>query len=562
MNVGLQVAEELQRLGEQVAGEAATLLSSAQDERLHRLLPRIPPVGDRPWSVVLTGPYNTGKSSIAFVLTGDPSIVIDEDVATAETDRYPWKGTTGTSSAVEIVDTPGVRTGDLSHDEIAETAVRDADLVLFIISPSLFDDTIAEYFRHVALELGKLEQMIVVVNKATLLASTPEIREQAVRDVLGPEHDLPLIVSCDAKAALEAESANDPDVRELASRRSNWGAFEAAVEEIVGARASAGRLRKPFDAVLAVADDAQEFLSPSEMELAADDLLARQRQVMAQSRERLSGRFEDVYDRLRQSVANAGESVIASARDGVPQGAAVSDFDNAVTTVRKGLGDKLQVALGDELVALEADGHRVADGPESIRLSAALGAAADPLDPRKRTQSPSLALEELLTSFVQKEGKDLLRRLTEGGDRPGSPMHHLVIEFGHKFKKKFASGEAVRWSRRLNTAIRAATALFQFAQAVNQAVREDQRQASAIAELRAKVSDVSEGLISTTRVDTTLWVAQLYARMLEPIGEAEGQLEAAQLERDRIASGLADLSRRSREALAGRLDGLGADEED
>jgi predicted GTPase len=116
--------------------------------------------------------------------------VIDEHVATAETDRYPWKGTRGTSRAVEIVDTPGVRTGDLCHDEIAETAVRDADLLLFVISPSFFNDTLASYFRHVALELAKLEPMIVVVNKSTLMASTETIREDEVRKALGPEHQL------------------------------------------------------------------------------------------------------------------------------------------------------------------------------------------------------------------------------------------------------------------------------------------------------------------------------------------------------------------------------------
>jgi len=550
MTVGLHIAEELQRLGEQVAGEAAALLSNAQDERLHGLLPRIPAGGDRPWSVVLTGPYNTGKSSVAFVLTGDSSIVIDEDVATAETDRYPWKGATGTSSAVEIVDTPGVRTGDLSHDEIAETAVRDADLVLFLISPSFFDDTLAEYFRHVALELGKLEQMIVVVNKATLVATTQEIREYEVRKALGPDHDLPLIVSCDAKAHLEAESATDADVRELALRRSNWDAFEAAVEVFISARAGAGRLRKPFDAVLAVADDAQEFLAPSETQLAARDLFARQRQVLAQSKERLSGRFEDVYDRLGQSVANAGESVIASARDGIPERAAVDEFDRTILALGKSLGDKLQIALREELVALEADGHRVAEGPESIRLTAALDAAADAFAANKRAPSPELALEALMKSFVEKQGKDFLRTLIEGGDRPGSPMHGLVTKFGHAFKKKFKPWEARNWAKRLNIAIQAATALYQLYRAVNEAAKEDQRQASEIAGLRAKVSEVAEDLISTARVETAPLIDELYATILAPIDEGEEHLDLAQRERDRIARALTDLSRRSREALS------------
>ncbi len=119
--MSLHLADEMRRAGEQISRDAADLLSSAADKHLHALLPRIATASDSPWIVVLTGPYNAGKSSIAFALTGDDSIVIDADVATAQTERYPWGG-------VEVVDTPGVRTGDLAHDEIAETALRDADL--------------------------------------------------------------------------------------------------------------------------------------------------------------------------------------------------------------------------------------------------------------------------------------------------------------------------------------------------------------------------------------------------------------------------------------------------
>ena len=129
--MSLHLADEMHRAGEQISRDAAELLSNAADANLHSLLPRITTASDTPWSVVLTGPYNAGKSSIALALTGDDSIVIDADVATAQTERYPWGG-------VEVVDTPGVRTGDLTHDEIAETALRNADLVLFVITPNLF----------------------------------------------------------------------------------------------------------------------------------------------------------------------------------------------------------------------------------------------------------------------------------------------------------------------------------------------------------------------------------------------------------------------------------------
>ncbi len=372
-----------------------------------------------------------------------------------------------------------------------------------MITPNLFDDEIGDYFCHVANDLGKLEQMIVVVNKSTQVAASDEIREQAVRDLLEPGQDLPLIVACDAKAHLESETAEDPDVRALAARRANWAGFEATFATFINAQGSTGRLRKPFDAVLAVADDAAPFLATSDGEEAARDLLNRQRQVMAQSRERLTGRFEDVFDRLRQSIANAGEKVVATARDGIPQGRAVDEFDATVQGLAKSLGEKLQVALEEEMVALEADGHRLAEGPEAIRLTSALLGGSDPMAARTDESSHD-ALQELLKSFAKGQGKNWLDKLVGRGSRPGAPMHGLVIDIGHRFGEQFKPWEAVKWSKRLNVAIQAATAIFEFGKRVNEAIQEDQRQANLIAELRASVHEVSEGLISTARVDLAL----------------------------------------------------------
>ena len=350
-------AEGLQLLGEQVAGEAATILSSRAGRTPPPVVPRIPAGGDRPWSVVLTGPYNTGKSSVAFVLTGDRASSSTRTSPLPRPTATPGRGTPGASSAVEIVDTPGVRTGDLSHDEIAETAVRDADLVLFLISPNFFDDTLASYFRHVALELSKAGADDRGRQQVDPGGEYPEIREDEVRKALGPDYELPLIVSCDAKSHLEAESATDPDLRGLALRRSNWGAFETAVAEFVTARAGAGRLRKPFDAVLAVRPGCAGVpgaeRNPVRCSGSVRSPAAGPRPVPGA----LTGRFEDVYDRLGQSVANAGESVRRRRATGSPrERPSTSSTGPYLRSARASAPSSF--ALREELVALEADEHR------------------------------------------------------------------------------------------------------------------------------------------------------------------------------------------------------------
>ena len=114
-----------------------------------------------------TGQYSAGKSTILQALTGDTSIVTGADVTTTEVAEYRW-------GDVLLVDTPGVQAGLPAHDERAEQALRAADLVLFVVTVDLFDELGARHLRHVAVELGKARDMIVVVNKSGTLSADPD----------------------------------------------------------------------------------------------------------------------------------------------------------------------------------------------------------------------------------------------------------------------------------------------------------------------------------------------------------------------------------------------------
>ena len=87
----------------------------------------------------MTGEYNAGKSSILSALTG-VEIFIDSDIATSDVRSYEW-------GDVLLVDTPGVKAGRAEHDEIAEIALSEADLVVFVLTVDLFDDVTATHLR-------------------------------------------------------------------------------------------------------------------------------------------------------------------------------------------------------------------------------------------------------------------------------------------------------------------------------------------------------------------------------------------------------------------------------
>ena len=130
--------------------------------------------------MVLTGQFSSGKSKLITALTDravePPS---DADIATDTVTAYQWDG------AVVLVDTPGVQSGLRTHDDLALSAIGDADFILFVIHVGLFDDASRDFLRHLANDLQLFGQMIVVITQAGKQSAAPGVRERAVQDALG-----------------------------------------------------------------------------------------------------------------------------------------------------------------------------------------------------------------------------------------------------------------------------------------------------------------------------------------------------------------------------------------
>ena len=89
----------------------------------------------RPWRVVLTGPPNTGKSSLLNALLGYRRAIVDPDAGTT---RDAVTATTALEGwPIEFSDTAGVRDSDSPLERagiaVAQERVADADLVLLVL---------------------------------------------------------------------------------------------------------------------------------------------------------------------------------------------------------------------------------------------------------------------------------------------------------------------------------------------------------------------------------------------------------------------------------------------
>lgn len=110
--------------------------------------------------IVFAGEYSTGKSSIIQALTGDPNINISEEPTTDKEIIYDY-------NSYCVIDTPGLYSGNNSHDIIANNAYKKADYIVFCLSANnLFNrDTLDKFIEIYELYSDRL---ILCVNKIDL----------------------------------------------------------------------------------------------------------------------------------------------------------------------------------------------------------------------------------------------------------------------------------------------------------------------------------------------------------------------------------------------------------
>lgn len=242
---------EMSGIKSKLRDDLERLLMSAKEQSIRDLIDCLPGLDEHndTVSIALVGPYNAGKSAIARCLTGRSEFVSDADVKTTETLEVRWNG-------LRIIDTPGVKAGFKQHDETTEEAVRGADLLLFCMTVELWDDTIADYFRHVTQHLGHSQTTIVVVNKTDSADADPDLRVEEVAKVakiFAPDAPIVLV------SAREYEENLEDDVPEL-DDASNMGGLINKIDAFNHQRGLMARAIRPLNQMRTLALEASALL--------------------------------------------------------------------------------------------------------------------------------------------------------------------------------------------------------------------------------------------------------------------------------------------------------------
>ncbi|MBM4369595.1 MAG: 50S ribosome-binding GTPase [Deltaproteobacteria bacterium] len=524
-----------------------------------------------PLTIAFVGQYNAGKSTILRVLTGREDIVIDSDVCTDAVTAYDWNG-------VRLLDTPGVHAGHPDHDEKTYAIIDRADLLVFVVTNELFDDTIGRHFRELAFTRQHARRMLLVVNKMGQDPGSPETKRPDIEKVTAP---LALAdfrgVFIDARAWIEAQEADDEDRADLLEI-ANVGALTAALNGFIAERGLAGRLSAPLFTMRGIAEQASALLSTDlPQERAALELLHRKRSILLASSGRLRTTMSGVIARAVADIGKYGDEVAEAIEPGKTEkdvealhtaaqarasarSEALSDEARRCAETELGELRRQLEALRDGVLARELAGQVEGGAPSDV----ALGDFASPAW-QARSKEEVLADWPAKAKKVGNVAKELgnwaarwaTGQVAEGASAfsataaRGSDAHKAVYNVGKFFGVKFKPWGAVNVARAIGNAGRVISAVGGVLAVVAQ-IAEDRQQEQYRLQLReARDSVRSAYRDSAISVQAAVWeqlesfLADFYDSELLAIDEIVEDLVGKRGERKSGADAFQSLERRA-----------------
>lgn len=389
--------------------------------------------------VAFVGQYSSGKSTIISALTGDKNIKIDANVATDVVSEYRWYN-------ILLMDTPGILAGKIeSHDEATKSALKECDLIVYVITSQLFDDIIFENFINLSFEQHLKDKMIIAINKMSMEAGEFDNLvlnyKQSLSEIFaerGYKFDFETIFM-DAADYIEGKEEGDEDFIQL----SNFSAFISSLNHFV---AKNGIIQKQFDTPIrilksGVSDIALASANPELqilMEQAESKIKNAKKNITRSVNLLINDAITDIKNRGQELTNKIGEvkneSVFKSNED---------DFNFSVKQIIADLEDKIQNVIENEEERLMSEIDQFTSKPTFNsfigNLERQLGNIKIPKELKQ-----NLEKQKEILSFLGKSGDKIasmsFNNLSGSGlsNVSGSNMHNAILKvgkfFGHKFK--------------------------------------------------------------------------------------------------------------------------------
>ena len=492
-------------------------LEGVNDEKLNELAKEASKItfsgeaSDRPaLNIAVIGQYDAGKSTIISALTGRKDVVIDADVSTDKITAYDWNG-------IILLDTPGIYSGYQEHDEITYAAIDRADLLVFVITNELFDDTIGKHFRELAFNRNKAKEILLVINKMGQDPGTPEVKIPDIEKVISPLKidDLP-IVFIDSKSYLEAEYAFNEEEKEELIEISNFNQFITALNFFVEDKGLVGRLTTPLFVLRTIAEQALGYLSaeyPEEKNVL--ELLHRKQNIFLTSKSRLRRLMIGLVEKAATDITHFGDEVAGKiepgsngdeiervnelaqqkieqrcqllsdeAKDAIEN--ELNDLNNQLEMLRNGvLARELLKSADSECGKIGENGFYV---NRDVTLELAHKGKADWINKAKKISQVADNIGKLAAKWATGTVAEGIEVGTQAAAR-GSDAHKAVYNVGKFFGVKFKPWGAVKVARAIGNAGRIVAAVGGVVAVFAQIAEDNQQE-----EYRIQLRDARDGV--------------------------------------------------------------------
>jgi len=434
-----------------LAAEAAAIA-------FHGIEPDAPPL-----TIAFIGPFNAGKSSLLKCLTGDSDIVVRGEPVGHNVEAYEWR-------QLCILDSPGIAAGRPAHEATSGEAIRRADLILFVITPNLFDDETAAALRRLSVDGGRAMDLLLVINKAVSLGGDRAVLERAVAGVIEPLGiELSDVVWTEARAWLDAADQPAEIAADLIDE-SGIPRLESAIDMHVARRGLTARLTRPLHEMRRIAGEAAAEASPLTYEAeAALRTLRRKARLLSAAEERLRQAVLRLVSRAAARIESCGDTAAAAIVVGAKEEdvrRALDEQSAQVSTIMNEAPRAIEQEIEKAWRELQSEVERIAGHTTEDQQVQAVSEPSNngrynSDDFRVRTpanlgRSSNYQNLGKYAELVEKAGKLLGGAATgaKGGSSiltssgaAGSNAHQIIYQAGKFIGVKFRPWEAVKYAK-------------------------------------------------------------------------------------------------------------------
>ncbi len=449
MKQGIEFAELSERLSKLTEKTVDLIKSTGNQNLLQDMLRELSESSDRKeLRIAFVGQYSSGKSTIISAMTGNKAIKIDANVATDKVSTYKWNN-------IVLMDTPGILAGKVEqHDEYTKQALKECDLIFYVLTSQLFDDVIFKNFIDLAYNQHLADKIFIVINKMGMEDGeysqlVSNYMESLTKMFSREGYDLSSfpIAFIDASDYIEGIDTNDQDFVEV----SHFTHFLSQLNSFVDKN---GLIKKQFDTPIRILQSSLRNIVLSQID-----------EHMVECYKQFENRLGQSQREMRRDVMRVLDSMDSQAmNDVVSLASMIGSEDQAVWEQKqKSLDSKLTQTIEetskiiDETISqnyteLQKEMEEFGQKESIIKYENVLD---------KKINSPQISVQERVNLQKQREALELLKSAgTKIGDfapgvtkffggvsqASGSQLHEAVLNIGHFFGKSFRPWEAVRWA--------------------------------------------------------------------------------------------------------------------